>query len=230
MNRDSTIVQVAILLIIIAIVGVAILKNQNKNPEATTQQHITPVQAGGWSERDQENNTKTTSTGDESNTGSTNTWTQENTTTTTDTPLTENINSSYTKIVKQYFAAIAQEDYIAACDLVAWGKCNASRPISVENFSREFQKMMHGYEYVNIKDYGFLAPSGKRVVCVKYTYRYKDDPRPWLVSEIMSFYLDKVWGTTKITDRVCEKKYKAWRGLRDCPIEANKDFCIGLVK
>ena len=46
----------------------------------------------------------------------------------------------------------------------------------------------------------------------------------------MSFYLDEVNGDLKITDRVCEKKYKEGRGLRDCPIEANAEFCEGWVK
>jgi hypothetical protein len=67
---------------------------------------------------------------------------------------------------------------------------------------------MNGYEYINVKDLGFKSPSGKDVVCVKYSYRYADDNDPRLVSEVMSFYVDRVNGDLKITDRVCEKKYK----------------------
>jgi len=231
MNRDSTVVQVAIFLIIIAIIGIAILKQQNKNIETITtetQQHITPILEG--EEGNQTNKEINTEIENTNTSGSTETDTGTKTHINTHLPPAENINSSYTKVVKQYFAAIATKDYLSACAIIAWGKCNASRPSSVENFSREFQKMPNGYEYVNIKDYGFIAPSGKHVVCVKYSYRYKNDPRPWLVSEVMSFYIDKVWWDLKITDRVCEKKYKDGRGLRDCPIKANKNFCVGLVK
>lgn len=69
--------------------------------------------------------------------------------------------------------------------------------------------MTNGYEYVAVKDYGIVAPSGKNVVCVKYSYRYKDDTADGLISEVMAFYTQMVDGVLRITDRVCEKKYKA---------------------
>ena len=71
--------------------------------------------------------------------------------------------------------------------------------------------MENGYEYVAVKDYGFVAPSGKEVVCVKYSYRYTNDPNPGLVSEVMAFYLQPFNGEMKIANRVCEKKYKEGR-------------------
>jgi hypothetical protein len=144
--------------------------------------------------------------------------------------VTEFLSSDNLNVVKQYFRAIAEKNYTEACSVVSGNKCNASKPSAVENFSTEFKKFINGYEYISIKDYGFTAPSGKDIVCVKYSYRYKDDPQPGLVSEVMSFYIDDVGGELKITDRVCEKKYKDGRGLRDCPIQANAEFCEGWVK
>lgn len=53
-----------------------------------------------------------------------------------------------------------------------------------------------------------MSPSGKNIVCVKYTYTYAEDLDPQLVSEVMSYYVTQESGELKITDRVCEKKYK----------------------
>jgi hypothetical protein len=140
------------------------------------------------------------------------------------------LESDNINIVKQYFRYIAEKDYGGACSLIAWSKCDGTKPVAVANFSREFEKFANGYEYTNVRDFGLTAPSGKDVVCVKYSYRYKDDPQPWLVSEVMSFYVNKVGSELKITDRVCEKKYKDGRWVRDCPIQAAADFCEGLVR
>ena len=215
MNRDATIVQVAILLIIIAIIGVAILQQQRKplpGDEANTK--ITAIQEADndnmWDSVDEGNTTGEVAT--------------------PPSKIVELENSARRNLVKQYFAYVANRDYKGACSVMSLAKCNASKPAAVAGFSREFEKFANGYEYVNIKDYGFIAPSGKQIVCVKYSYRYKDDPNPGLVSEVLSFYLNDVWGETKIVNRVCEKKYKDGRGLRDCPIEAAAEFCEGRVK
>lgn len=77
-------------------------------------------------------------------------------------------------------------------------------------------------------DRWITAPSGKDVVCVKYQYTLIDDSNPTPVSEILSYYIqeNESWNL-RITDRVCEKKYKEGWGVRDCPIEANAKFCVG---
>lgn len=216
MNRDATIVQAAILLIIIAIVGVAILKQQSQQDENDAPTiPVVAIQEAQVSS------------------GSATSWTDSIPSAIVDKIVdtsVEQLNSPHANLVKKYFAHIAKKDYVWACDIIAGGKCNASRPESVANFSREFGKLTNGYEYVNVKDYGTIAPSGKHVVCVKYSYRYNEDPNPGLVSEVLSFYTDSVGGTLKVTDRVCEKKYKEWRGLRDCPILAAAEFCEGKVK
>lgn len=144
--------------------------------------------------------------------------------------LVENVNSDQTNLVKSYFAGMEAKNYAQACAAVSPDRCRATNPTSVELFSREHQKLTNWYEYVNVKDLGFKSPSGKDVVCVKYSYRYKDDADPRLVSEILSFYVDTVDGQYKITDRVCEKKYKEWSGNRPCPIEPNARYCVGNVK
>ena len=144
--------------------------------------------------------------------------------------LVEKVNSDAANLVKQYFAAMEAKNFTLACASVSPDKCRATNPTSVELFSREYGSLMNGYEYINVKDLGFKSPSGKDVVCVKYSYRYKDDFDPRLVSEVMSFYVDRVNGDLKITDRVCEKKYKEWSWNRVCPIEPNARYCVGNVK
>lgn len=94
--------------------------------------------------------------------------------------------------MKQYFAYIANKEYDGACDLVAGTKCNTSNPIALETFSKEFEKMTNGYEYVAVKDYGIVAPSGKNVICVKNSYRYKDDTTDGLISEVMAYYTQTI--------------------------------------
>ena len=144
--------------------------------------------------------------------------------------LVENVNSDSANLVKQYFAAMEAKNFTLACSSVSTDRCRATNPRSVDLFAREYQSFVNGYEYINVKDLGFKSPSGKDVVCVKYSFRYKDDFDPRLVSEIMSFYVDEENGNLKITDRVCEKKYKEWSGNRACPIEPNARYCVGNIK
>lgn len=219
MNRDTTIIQVAILFIVIAILWVAIFNKQqgniwtiNTNDETTTKTVIV-----------QQINEGNTDTGETANVV-VNSWSVITNS------YTERMNSPRTNIVKQYFAFIANKQYEAACELMANGKCASIRPWAVQNFTREFEKLKNWYEYTNIKDYGIQAPSWKDVVCVKYSYRYKDDPNPQLISEVVSFYTQEINGELQITDRVCEKKYKDWTWVRPCPIEPNARFCEGKVR
>lgn len=208
MNRDTTIVQVALLFIIIAILWIAIFNKQKGTtiPKETTPKTIVVQQIN-------EGNTESNNT----NTVITNSF-------------SERINSPRTNLVKQYFAYVANKEYKAACGLLTNGKCADSRPWAVENFSIEFNKQKNWYEYLNVKDFWIKAPSGKDVTCVKYSYRYKDDPNPTLISEVVSFYTTTVDGETLITDRVCEKKYKDWVWVRPCPITPNATFCLDKVK
>jgi hypothetical protein len=110
------------------------------------------------------------------------------------------------------------------------GKCTPIRQAAVDAFSTEFKKYENGYEYVSVRDYGFTSPSGKDIVCVKYSYRLKGDQNPGLISEVMSFYIEEDVGKRVITDRVCEKKYKDGTGSRPCPVQATKEFCEGKIK
>lgn len=233
MNRDTTIMQVAILFIIIAALWVAIFNKQRQQLSAdstqTEQNEVIIENINEWLAW------WTVTRWDDT----INIWawvwewawtgsdTQDDPTITNS--FSERINSARQNTVKQYFAAIANRQYAEACRLLDNGSC-ASRPWAVENFSREFEKMKNWYEYVNTQDYGITAPSWKWVVCVKYSYRYEDDPNPQLISEVASFYVDKVGEQRKITDRVCEKKYKEWRWNRPCPIKPNARFCVDRIK
>lgn len=218
MNRDSTIIQVAILFILIAIIWIAIFQKQLWHKSNTTQQPTKTVvvqQVTEWTAW-QVAAQSWANTLIQQWDWKTNTY-------------VEHVNSSKANIVKQYFMNIANQNYEAACWLLANGKC-ADRPWAVQNFSREFTKLKNGYEYVSVKDYDIKAPSWKDIVCVKYSYRYNNDPNPTQISEILSFYTQSKNGQTVITDRVCEKKYKDWSGVRPCPIEPNARFCVGKVK
>lgn len=224
MQRDSTVIQAAVLLIIIAILGVAILKKQQPNATLPT----TTIH--------KQTNSSTVSSGVKVTSGTnvfgTGTTTGSVTTGATNKPkpLVDNPTSKQSLLVKAYFTALASKDYVTACGLLAPAKCAPTRATAVESFSQEYLKLVNGYEYLAVRDYGFKAPSGKDVVCVKYSYTYKEDTRPKQVSEILSFYTTEIKDKLFITDRVCEKKYKDGGGTRPCPIQATQNFCLGKIK
>ncbi len=220
MKNDNLVIQIAVAMIIIALIWIIVIKASEREksvalPVSNTQHIAVKVQQGSvdeWFENADDISKQ-------------------------DVPsievlprLVERVNSDQRNIVKQYFASMEARDYTWACNVLSPDKCRATNPTSVSIFSREYEKMVNGYEYVNIKDLGFQSPSWKDIVCVKYSYRYKADADPRLISEIMSFYLDDVDGELKITDRVCEKKYKEWWGVRDCPIQPNARYCVGNIK
>lgn len=202
MNRDTTIIQIAVLLIVIAIIWLVMVDR----PDSTKViNDPTPIDQGIVSQS----------------------WSilapwSDNTT-----PNQLIKDSEKSRLVKRYFQAIANEDYTLACALVSTSSCAESRPWAVANFSREFAKLRKWYEFVDIMDRWITAPSGKDVVCVKYQYTLLDDTNPQPVSEILSYYVqeNESWNL-RITDRVCEKKYKEWSWVRPCPIEPNARFCV----
>ena len=118
MNRDATIVQVAILLIIIAIVGVAVLKQQKKNWEGTAS--TTQIAVVQEAEKDIQKLDAADTTVD-SGTG-----VVEDTDTVTNP--TEKISSDNINRVKQYFRYVAEKDYGGACSIMSPVKCNATKP------------------------------------------------------------------------------------------------------
>lgn len=69
-------------------------------------------------------------------------------------------------------------EFQEACQLLSPTKCTASKPTAVAAFSTEYNKYANGYEYISVKDFGDVSPSGKSIVCVKYAYRYKQDSNP----------------------------------------------------
>jgi hypothetical protein len=142
----------------------------------------------------------------------------------------ERENPDRVNLVKQYFAHLQAKEFKEACALMSPGKCSSIRQAAVDAFSQEFLKLTNWYEYINVRDYGIQSPSGKDIVCVKYSYRYKWDSNPGLISEILSFYIDEDVGKRVITDRVCEKKYKDGVGTRPCPVQATQNFCVDKIK
>ena len=215
MQRDTALIQIAFLFIAIAVLWVLIYERQTAVAEVETSESQQEIVAQPFIEGVQSQWTTPTLT-DQTWPVITNSY-------------TERVNSNKVNLVKSYFAAIAEKNYTRACSLMTNAKCAASRPWAIENFSTEFEKFTNGYEYTAVRDLDITAPSGKDVVCVKYSYRYQEDTNPWLISEIMSFYLVDDWTQLRISDRVCEKKYKEWRGERPCPIEPNARFCEGRI-
>lgn len=219
MNRDTTIIQVAILMIALAILGIAIWRQQN--PDTPAPAPVAPLKV-----QEQTRDTLIVS-GTVETTGSTTiSWTV----TQKPTILQERENPDRANLVKQYFAHIQAKEFKEACGLMSTSKCSAVRQAAVDAFSQEFLKLKNWYEYISVKDFWFQSPSGKDVVCVKYSYRYKDDTNPWLISEVMSYYIEEDVGKWVISDRVCEKKYKEGSGNRPCPVQATQNFCVGKIK
>ncbi len=221
-NNDNLVIQIAVAMIIIALLGIVMIRaTQWKTIDPLPKSNVQPiaVKVQQWAVWD-----NTFVNADQIADGT------QQVEPNVIPRLVENVNSDETNLVKSYFAGMQAQNYTQACAAISPDKCRATNPGSVELFAKEHQKLKNGYEYVNIKDLGFKSPSGKSVVCVKYSYRYKEDADPRLVSEVMSFYLDIVWWDLKITDRVCEKKYKEWSGNRPCPVEPNARYCVGNVK
>jgi hypothetical protein len=232
MQRDSTVIQAAILLIIIAILWVAILKKQqpvNDLPTTTITRQTTTTTTYSGSDASTGINVFGTGT-PKGTTTTTTTTTSTSWTVTKSPPLVDNPNSPAAQLVKNYFSALASQDFVTACGLLSPAKCAPTRPSAVASFSTEYLKLVNGYEYLAVRDYGFTSPSGKDIVCVKYSYTYKDDARPAQISEVYSYYTSEVNGKLAITDRVCEKKYKDGGGTRPCPIQATQNFCLGKIK
>lgn len=226
MQRDSTVIQAAVLLIIIAILGVAILKKQQ--PEKTLP---TPIIHKQIENSTPKSTSGTTTSGTVVFGSGTTTWSVSTGTKVSTKPkLVEQLNSPASALVKEYFAALAAKDFVKACSVFSTNKCSPSNPATVSNFATEYQKLAQGYEYLVVKDYGLQSPSGKNIVCVKYSYTYLGDTHPTQVSEVLSFYVALTNGRLAITDRVCEKKYKDGSGTRPCPIVAAQNFCLGNIK
>lgn len=216
MNRDTTIIQVAILMIAMAILGVAIFRQQN-GATTNTPKNSTPLKVQEQVVGDLWPISVS--------------WAVVSSWSIPSKPkLVERENPDRANLVKQYFAHIQAKEYKEACGLMSPWKCTPIREAAVNAFATEFQKYTNGYEYISVKDFWFQSPSGKDIVCVKYAYRLKDDANPWLISEIMSFYIEEDVGKRVITDRVCEKKYKDGVGSRPCPVQATKKFCEGNIK
>lgn len=136
-------------------------------------------------------------------------------------------------VVKAYFAALSQWSYASACSYLSPTQCTPTNENSVASFSKEYKKLRKWYEFLSIKDFGIMSPSGKDVVCVKYAYTYKDDVNPKQVWEILSFYVEPSVvdpNRLQISARVCEKKYKDGLWERPCPVQAAQLYCTELMK
>jgi hypothetical protein len=135
------------------------------------------------------------------------------------------IDAEYSATVRNYFYALNQNDFKLACSKLERDTCDPTNPNSLEIFATERQKYQNGYENLEIID-PQITHEGQQIVCVKYSYRLKVDENPQDIFEMLSFYLrQNDQGEWQIAARVCEKKFKANVGERDCPFEAKREFC-----
>lgn len=216
MNKEGSVVQVAILVMIIAVLGIALLSKWNllKNTD-----DVSELDADAEQMLDESENQVLTTTG-------TSQWTD-------DKVIVERWKTQSIDLVKAYFAALGQKSYASACSYLSPTQCTPTNVNSVASFSTEYKKLRKGYEFLSIKDFGIVSESGREVVCVKYAYTYKEDTNPQQVREILSFYIEPspvVPDRLQIAARVCEKKYKDGLGERPCPVQALQPYCTELMK
>lgn len=216
-SNDNLVIQIAVAMILIALIGITVIRAKKSQESIPLPRIIEQQPQNTWVDFSWFKNADLIADQD---TPSIETLPR----------LIENVNSDEANIVKEYFAWMESRDYERACWVLSADKCNAWNQRSIQLFSKEHEKLVNWYEYVNIKDLWFQSPSWKDIVCVKYSFRYKEDADPKLVSEVMSFYLAKEDGNLKIVSRVCEKKYKEGSWIRPCPVEPNARYCVGNVK
>lgn len=199
MNRNDTVLQLAILLVIIAILWVALLKHSdtsNRRSWNTTLDkpitNITLVATGVV-------------------------------------PVPSKTPSPQVNLVTQYFEALQGKNYKEACSLLTRDRCSPRNQAAVDLFAVEHQKYIDGFEAVYIKDAGQKSSLWNDIVCVKYSYRLKDDSNPRKVWEILAYYVTQVDNTYRIASRVCEKKYKDGYGETNCPLIAPITYCRELI-
>lgn len=201
MNRNDTVLQLAILLVIVAILGVALLKHNDTN---------------SWWTRDTQSTTSL-STGDivAVVTGSQ--------------VKTPALPTPQVTLVTQYFEALQGKNYKEACSLLTRDRCSPRNQAAVDLFAVEHQKYIDGFEAVYIKDAAQKSSVGNDIVCVKYSYRLKADGNPRKVWEILAYYVTQVDNSYRIASRVCEKKYKDGYGETNCPLIAPVTYCRQLI-
>lgn len=203
MNRNDTVLQLAILLVVIAILGMVLLKRQWFSLFGSDM---------SWS-------------------WSTAIIATENVPVAVDPvlPAATTTIKPWVSLVSEYFESLQESKYKEACSLLTADRCTPIRQAAVDLFAIEHQKYVDGFEEVIIKDSGQVSSQWNHVVCVKYSYRLKADARPDKIREIMAFYVTPTDNTYRIASRVCEKKYKEWRGETRCPIIAPISYCRQLI-
>lgn len=197
MNRNDTVLQLAILLVIIAILWIAILKHSDSNVF--------------WWDTNEKISIETTPI--------LQTWLEQKSI----------ITSPQVSLVTQYFEALQAENYQEACSLLTRDRCSPRNQAAVDLFAVEHQKYVDWFEAVYIKDAQQKSVSNNDIVCVKYSYRLKNDGNPRKVWEILAYYVTQIDNTYRIASRVCEKKYKEWYGETNCPLIAPISYCRELI-
>lgn len=224
MHRESTLIHLAIALIVVALLGVALL---------TRTDLLDGVYPGVLDEVDHTDVDSSYDAWDvvlEEDDPTDDSW---YTTTPDGQMFVQRWSTDAIELVKAYFDAMESGAFATSCGLMAPVVCNPFNPASVALFSAEYQKLRAGYEYLSVKDFGIVSPWDRDVVCVKYAYRYIDDSNPQLIWEILSFYIEPSMTSEyglHIATRVCEKKYKEGLWERSCPVQAVQELCADFMR
>lgn len=82
-----------------------------------------------------------------------------------------NIWMSPYNLVETYLDLYNKHQYVSACSLLKKTKCDSDNVVSLNNFSREWEKLLNGYEDIEL--YEIKKDNFSSIVCVKYKYYYK---------------------------------------------------------
>jgi nuclear transport factor 2 (NTF2) superfamily protein len=136
-------------------------------------------------------------------------------------------NNESLEVVNSFFNSYNSRNFATACEFLSSNKCNPESISAVNRLAAEYEKMINGYEDVKVWLAKDVEDFHSDVICVKYSYQYKDDVKKKRIYERMSFYVkENEEGKKEITTRVCEKKFADMIGEVPCPILSKKDFCL----
>ncbi|MCF7846787.1 MAG: hypothetical protein K9M51_01885 [Candidatus Gracilibacteria bacterium] len=131
------------------------------------------------------------------------------------------------ELVERYFEAYNTREFQRACAMLSGRKCDPQSRAGVERFAEEYDKLVDGYDEVYVWLPSIPDDFHSEVVCVQYEYQYKNDPNTKTVQEVMSYYVrPREDGYREITARVCEQKFLNEVQEVDCPLIANRRFCV----
>lgn len=126
------------------------------------------------------------------------------------------------RLIREYFAAIQENDYKKACSLTSKRICNARGDIS--SFQNFLNQLDGGYQLESIYE-SQEQKEDEKIFCVRYNYKLKADLNPSTITELFQYRVKmRPDGMDEISARVCEDVSKDGKN-RPCPISTPKKYC-----